>query len=138
MYVGITRAEQRLYITCAQTRTLFGRSGFNNPSRFIAEISEDILEHVTLKQSAATGRSSTTSRAVPNATRAAVKRPVYNASGGDKLGWTTGDKAIHKKWGTGTVVSVRGEGENTELDIAFPSPTGIKRLLAKFAPVEKA
>ncbi len=138
MYVGITRAEQRLYITCAQTRTLFGRSGFNNPSRFIAEISEDILEHVTLKQSAGTGRSRTTSRAVPSTTRAAVARPAYKSSGGDKLGWTTGDKAIHKKWGTGTVVSVRGEGENTELDIAFPSPTGIKRLLAKFAPVEKA
>jgi DNA helicase II / ATP-dependent DNA helicase PcrA len=117
---------------------LFGRSGFNNPSRFIAEISEDILEHVTLKQSAGTGRSRTTSRAVPSTTRAAVARPAYKSSGGDKLGWTTGDKAIHKKWGTGTVVSVRGEGENTELDIAFPSPTGIKRLLAKFAPVEKA
>lgn len=39
--------------------------------------------------------------------------------------------------GIGTVVSVRGEGENMELDIAFPSPVGIKRLLAKFAPIEK-
>ncbi|MCZ8537153.1 DNA helicase PcrA [Paenisporosarcina quisquiliarum] len=136
-YVGITRAEQRLYLTCAQSRTLFGRSGYNNPSRFIAEISEDILEHVTLKQSAGTGRSQTTRRAVANTTRPAVERPAYKASGGDKLGWNTGDKAVHKKWGEGTVVSVRGEGENTEIDIAFPSPTGIKRLLAKFAPVEK-
>ncbi|MGE6489144.1 DNA helicase PcrA [Paenisporosarcina sp. NPDC076898] len=136
-YVGITRAEQRLYLTCAQSRTLFGRSGYNNPSRFIAEISEDILEHVTLKQSAGTGRSHTTRRAVANTTRLAVERPAYKASGGDKLGWNTGDKAVHKKWGEGTVVSVRGEGENTEIDIAFPSPTGIKRLLAKFAPVEK-
>lgn len=136
-YVGITRAEERLYLTCAQSRTLFGRSGYNNPSRFIAEISEDILEHVTLKQSAGTGRSQTTRRAVVNTTRPAVERPAYKASGGDKLGWNTGDKAVHKKWGEGTVVSVRGEGENTEIDIAFPSPTGIKRLLAKFAPVEK-
>ncbi|EPD50357.1 DNA helicase PcrA [Paenisporosarcina sp. FSL H8-0542] len=136
-YVGITRAEERLYLTCAQSRTLFGRSGYNNPSRFIAEISEDILEHVTLKQSAGTGRSQTTRRSVANTTRPAVERPAYKASGGDKLGWNTGDKAVHKKWGEGTVVSVRGEGENTEIDIAFPSPTGIKRLLAKFAPVEK-
>jgi len=137
MYVGITRAEERLYITCAQTRTLFGRSGYNNPSRFISEISDDILEHVTLKQSARTGKSKTTRRAVTSTTRPAVERPEYKASGGDKLGWTTGDKAVHKKWGIGTVVSVRGEGENTEIDIAFPSPIGIKRLLAKFAPVEK-
>lgn len=136
-YVGITRAEERLYLTCAQSRTLFGRSGYNNPSRFIAEISEDILEHVTLKQSAGTGRSQTTRRSVANTTRLSVERPAYKASGGDKLGWNTGDKAVHKKWGEGTVVSVRGEGENTEIDIAFPSPTGIKRLLAKFAPVEK-
>lgn len=137
MYVGITRAEERLYITCAQTRTLFGRSGYNNPSRFIAEISEDIVEQVILKKSAATGKSKTTRRAVTSTTRPAVERPEYKASGGDKLGWTTGDKAVHKKWGIGTVVSVRGEGENTEIDIAFPSPIGIKRLLAKFAPVEK-
>jgi len=137
-YVGITRAEERLYLTCAQSRTLFGRSGYNNPSRFISEISDEILEHVTLKQSAGTGRSQTARRAVSSTTRPAVERPAYKASGGDKYGWATGDKAVHKKWGEGTVVSVRGEGENTEIDIAFPSPTGIKRLLAKFAPVEKA
>ena len=137
-YVGITRAEERLYLTCAQSRTLFGRSGYNNPSRFIAEISDEIIEHVTLKQSSESGRTQITGRSVSNTVRAAVKRPAYKTSGGDKLGWATGDKAIHKKWGEGTVVSVRGEGENTEIDIAFPSPTGIKRLLAKFAPVEKA
>lgn len=39
--------------------------------------------------------------------------------------------------GVGTVVSVKGEGDSKELDIAFPSPIGIKRLLAKFAPVTK-
>ena len=48
-----------------------------------------------------------------------------------------GDRASHKKWGVGTVVSVRGTGDDMELDIAFPQPTGIKRLLAKFAPIEK-
>ncbi|EFR84262.1 ATP-dependent DNA helicase PcrA, partial [Listeria monocytogenes FSL F2-208] len=47
------------------------------------------------------------------------------------------DKASHKKWGVGTVVSVKGEGSGMELDIAFPSPTGVKRLLAEFAPIEK-
>ena len=55
----------------------------------------------------------------------------------ERKGWKVGDKAQHGKWGTGTVVSVKGEGEGMELDIAFPSPTGIKRLLAKFAPITK-
>ena len=81
--------------------------------------------------------SSPTTKAIPQAKKPAVVRPAYKQSGGDKMGWQVGDKAVHKKWGEGMVVSVRGNGEDTELDIAFPSPTGIKRLLAKFAPIEK-
>ncbi|MEW9033034.1 MAG: hypothetical protein AB2404_09980, partial [Planifilum fimeticola] len=49
-----------------------------------------------------------------------------------------GDKVRHSKWGTGTVVKVEGEGEDAELDVAFPSPVGIKRLLARFAPISRA
>ena len=59
-----------------------------------------------------------------------------NESGGEKLDWQVGDKAAHGKWGVGTVVSVKGSGDGLELDIAFPS-MGIKRLLAKFAPITK-
>ena len=58
-------------------------------------------------------------------------------TGAETKSWQTGDKANHKVWGIGTVVSVQGEGESMELDIAFPAPTGIKRLLAKFAPITK-
>jgi DNA helicase II / ATP-dependent DNA helicase PcrA len=64
-------------------------------------------------------------------------RPMTTTTGGEELGWKVGDKAVHGKWGTGTVVSVKGEGEGIELDIAFPKPVGIKRLLAKFAPITK-
>lgn len=128
-YVGITRAEQRLYLTHATSRTLFGRSNYNQPSRFLKEISEELLEVQGVQMRAV-------SRPAPR--RPAVKRPMYAQTGGDKAGWRIGDKAEHKKWGTGTVVSVKGEGEQIELDIAFPSPVGIKRLLAKFAPIEKA
>lgn len=144
-YVGITRAEQQLYITCAQTRTLFGRSSFNSPSRFIKEITPEIMEELS-HASADMGQSTTSStprRAASGYRKAAVTGPnlkttsTLKESGGDKLSWVAGDKASHKKWGVGTVVSVRGEGEGMELDIAFPSPTGIKRLLAKFAPIEK-
>ncbi|WP_422122619.1 DNA helicase PcrA [Planococcus sp. X10-3] len=131
-YVGITRAEKRLYLTHATSRTLFGKSNWNMPSRFINEISEDLIEQTVAQHraGAATGYKQTPKRA-------AVSRPAYQQSGGDKLGWKPGDKATHKKWGTGTVVGVKGDGEQTELDIAFPSPVGIKRLLAKFAPIEK-
>lgn len=132
-YVGITRAEEELYITNAQMRTLFGRTNINAPSRFIKEIPENLIAGVEPKKKS----SSTFATSSRSATRAAVKRPVPTSTGGEDLGWKVGDKAQHGKWGVGTVVSVKGNGESMELDIAFPSPTGIKRLLAKFAPIQK-
>lgn len=133
-YVGITRAEQELYLTNAKMRTLFGRTNMNPESRFIAEIPDDLLENLNEKKET---RATSARKMQPR--RGPVSRPVSYASktGGDTLNWAVGDKAGHKKWGTGTVVSVKGEGEGTELDIAFPSPFGVKRLLAAFAPIEK-
>jgi DNA helicase-2/ATP-dependent DNA helicase PcrA len=120
-YVGITRAEKELYITNAQSRTLYGRTSVNQESRFIREIPEELLDRANKK--------------APE--RRAISRPVVKSTGGETLGWRVGDKASHNKWGIGTVVSVKGEGEAMELDIAFPSPTGIKRLLATLAPITK-
>ncbi|GKV57293.1 ATP-dependent DNA helicase PcrA [Sporosarcina sp. NCCP-2222] len=134
-YVAITRAEQKLYLTSAAYRTLFGRSSYNNPSRFLNEISETVTEVVSNDSGFTVGNAFARSAAPM---RPAVKKPVYQSSGGEKMGWKAGDKAVHKKWGTGMVVSVRGTADDTELDIAFPDPVGIKRLLAKFAPIEKA
>lgn len=130
-YVGITRAEEELYITNAQMRTLFGRTNMNPPSRFIGEIPDNLLEGVQPKARAQSSLGTPTTR------RPAVTRPVTTSTGGDEIAWKVGDKAQHGKWGVGTVVSVKGQGEGVELDIAFPSPTGIKRLLAKFAPIQK-
>lgn len=161
-YVGITRAEQTLFLTNAQMRTLFGRTSMNPASRFISEIPEDLLEGVEKEErrntpfgsrggtsfgrsaSGTTGTSfgrstsgTTGSSFGTPVTRKPVMRPIAASTGGDTVGWKVGDKAQHGKWGIGTVVSVKGQGEGTELDIAFPSPTGIKRLLAKFAPITK-
>lgn len=161
-YVGITRAEQTLFLTNAQMRTLFGRTSMNPASRFIREIPEELLEGVEKAErrntsfgsrggtsfgrsaSGSTGTSFGRSTSGTNGTsfgtpvtRKPVMRPIAASTGGDTVGWKVGDKAEHGKWGIGTVVSVKGEGEGTELDIAFPSPTGIKRLLAKFAPITK-
>ncbi len=145
-YVGITRAENELFLSNAQMRTLYGRTNMNPVSRFISEIPAELLEDLKPKpapkskqtsfsSSARTGSTAPThARKTPSFGRA-VSAP--SATGGEEIGWAVGDKASHKKWGVGTVVSVKGEGEGKELDIAFPSPTGIKRLLAKFAPIEK-
>lgn len=161
-YVGITRAEQQLFITNAQMRTLFGRTNINPPSRFIKEIPEELLESEQNKEAtsrptpfggrgssfgggsttsfggnSAGGRARAASPASQTARRTTAPSRGLTATGGENLDWMVGDKAEHKKWGVGTVVSVKGDGDSKELDIAFPSPTGIKRLLAKFAPVTK-
>ena len=134
-YVGITRAEEELYITNAQMRTLYGRTNMNPVSRFISEIPEELLEHAHAEE-----RRQTTpfgfSTASPHRQKP-VSRPVPVPSGAGDASWKAGDRAEHKKWGIGTVVSVKGEGSGAELDIAFPSPVGIKRLLAEFAPIKK-
>lgn len=143
-YVGITRAEKSLFLTNAQMRTLYGRTNMNPASRFIREIPDELLEGVEPVTRAGSpiatrGRATGSPFAAAPVTKRPVLRPVSAAStGGDETSWKVGDKAEHGKWGIGTVVSVKGEGESTELDIAFPSPTGIKRLLAKFAPIKKA
>lgn len=132
-YVGITRAEKELYITNAKMRTLFGRTSMNPESRFISEIPSELLEDLNeVKKSASPFAAKTRPDRRPQ-----VNRPIAASTGGDEIAWSVGNKAEHKKWGIGTVVSVKGEGEGKELDIAFPSPVGIKRLLAKFAPIQK-
>ncbi|MGM7637115.1 DNA helicase PcrA [Bacillus sp. Hm123] len=132
-YVGITRAEEELYLTNAQMRTLYGRTNMNPVSRFIGEIPADLIDNMAAAERVNTPFGVRTQSQAP---RRPMARPQINtaSSGAD---WKVGDKASHKKWGTGTVVSVKGSGDGVELDIAFPSPTGIKRLLAKFAPIEK-
>jgi DNA helicase II / ATP-dependent DNA helicase PcrA len=142
-YVGITRAEEELFMTNAQMRTLFGQTKMNPVSRFIGEVPTELLDEVVPEKKTPfqTKAKSSFGQASPSARRTAprkpVSRPVPTSTGGEAANWQVGDKAQHKKWGTGTVVSVKGSGDSTELDIAFPNPNGIKRLLAKFAPIEK-
>lgn len=139
-YVGITRAEEELYLSNAQMRTLFGRTSMNAASRFITEIPSELVESLNEtapKRETSFGAKGRTTSATTTRSRSAFGRPAVKTTGGEQIGWAVGDKASHQKWGVGTVVSVKGEGDAKELDIAFPSPIGVKRLLAKFAPVTK-
>ncbi|MED3662481.1 DNA helicase PcrA [Ureibacillus terrenus] len=140
-YVGITRAEERLYLTCASYRTLYGRSNSNLPSRFIDEISDDIIDSKSYRFDYGRRELPFREKKVQQNIRRNVQPKVKFASpqltGGEEFQWKVGDKAVHAKWGTGVVVSIKGEGDDMELDIAFPDK-GIKRLLAKFAPIKKA
>ncbi|MFD1360805.1 DNA helicase PcrA [Lentibacillus salinarum] len=134
-YVGITRAEQELYLTHAKMRTLYGRTNMNPISRFINEIPEELVEGIEQARQTMYGSIEKPASKSDSPKRQAGR--IQQTTGAESQAWGPGDKAEHKKWGVGTVVKVQGEGESMELDIAFPAPTGIKRLLAKFAPITK-
>lgn len=144
-YVGITRAEKKLYLTNAFSRMLYGKTQANQPSRFIDEISDDLIEKAYPAGSAATqpGLSSKFLRATSTTYQgrpvqaSAVQKTESGASGAGGVSWQAGDKVQHKKWGIGTVVAVTGSAEDQELKVAFPED-GIKQLLAAFAPIKKA
>lgn len=143
-YVGITRAKEKLFLTNAYSRMMFGRMQNNPPSRFLEEIDVDDLD-MQNSVPEGVGNSDFQVQTAPFANvderaRAQVytpkAKPAGGAIGAEKKGWNVGDQVEHKAWGHGVVTKVNGEGEDMELDIAFPNK-GIKRLLAAFAPIKK-
>lgn len=138
-YVGITRAEEKLYLTNAFSRTLYGRTQYNRASRFLEEIDEDLLESTSSRPTQPVQSRGTFN---PKVFKPVYQQPAQKTvsskkeTGGDANEWRAGDKVSHKKWGTGTVVRVSGQAKDLELDVAF-SQQGVKRLLAAFAPIEK-
>ncbi|UFR16074.1 DNA helicase PcrA [Streptococcus equi subsp. zooepidemicus] len=160
-YVGITRAEECLFLTNANTRTLFGKSSYNRPTRFLKEMSENLLSFqglarpahasfgVTFSQQGqrqfGTGMSLSEAiqsrKSMAQSARAASKPTPLPfgpnaATSKQAIDWQIGDIAHHKKWGAGTVLEVKGSGKTMELTISFPD-VGLKKLLASVAPIEK-
>lgn len=205
-YVGITRAKKKLYLTHAGQRMLFGRTSYNPPSRFMAEIPDSCVEAISARrvgafnrrepygglrfgqnlpsggeygqsyhgdrsgsglqtrQSSMAGSASSILDAMnrrgkteyhtggnhgsnfisseyadrrpgtPGVPKVFSARPLIKPDV-EKI-WQAGDKAKHNLWGTGTVVSVKGTGQEAELTVAFPD-AGVKKLMVKYAPIQK-
>ncbi len=143
-YVGITRAEKKLFLTQAKMRTLYGRTNMNPVSRFINEIPEEYIDKGEEEglftsgfQTQRTSIQDSFQQRSPERPKRKPQKISKPSTGGESVDWSSGDKVEHKKWGTGTVVKVQGSGDDMELDVAFPAPVGIKRLLARFAPISK-
>ncbi len=144
-YVGITRAEERLYMTHAWSRMIFGSSQYNPPSRFLDEIPEELITEAEgsrgkgRRLKSTTFGSSGTSRAAESRDRivdSALKPKGPTPSGADSIGLKTGDDVRHGKWGEGVILDLRGSGDKTEAVVRFPS-VGEKTLLLAWAPLEK-
>ena len=145
-YVGITRAERRLYLTYARQRTIYGRTEMSRPSRFLAEIPEELVEHKEADFLGGTDLRAPSNIWSERSTRTERKRymppPQHTAADGSVIrpdasaAFKAGDAVRHSKWGDGRIVAISGSGEDAELSIAFPGE-GIKKFVQKYAPILK-
>lgn len=164
-YVGITRAKNNLYMTCAKQRTIFGSTSCNPVSRFVKEIPEEMLEgaeelFASPKQSFADApttwtyglskvkkynssevASSISTNKISSFGRTAdsflqnLNKPKQVAASIDLSKYVAGERVYHKKFGEGTINYVEPEGDDLKVDISFDK-VGHKRLMAKFANLE--
>ncbi len=129
-YVGITRAEQRLYLTRTVSRNWYGRPSFHTPSRFLSEIPSSLIEW---KRSAKDVAAAST----PASARMAARPGAAVAGNRAVPALSPGDRVNHDKFGLGTVVSADGYGDNAEAKIDFGGSYGVKHLVLRYAPLEK-
>lgn len=175
-YVGITRAKEILYLTGAKTRTIFGRTAFSVPSRFLKEIPEKLLReyHRPTEQDFSRSAGSSYTRGFDSTgrdlsiTEGQGSETVYSKRVKSSLSprfqeeskktgglfsqihtdffpekpegiseaFNIGDKVSHKKWGEGTVVSVKNSTDGQEVKVAFAG-SGIRSLLTRYAMLKK-
>jgi DNA helicase-2/ATP-dependent DNA helicase PcrA len=140
-YVGITRAKEKLYLTHAYCRTLFGNTTYNKESRFLGEISPKLLETNDGNARKPSGRSSITWGAQGNGSFKLFRgsKPFIIDELQPKvvdISFNKGDVVEHKKFGVGTVTSVEKEGSDYKLEIQFEN-SGMKRLMASYARLKK-
>ncbi|MDP9419232.1 MAG: DNA helicase PcrA [Actinomycetota bacterium] len=148
-YVGITRARERLYVTSAWRRSLFGATQYNPPSRYLRELPETLVKTVgeggpggpsTARRPAWNGGAEPEGRVFggrPRIVESALQAAQPPAStGAEALGLRVGDDVRHRKWGEGVVLELTGAGDKAEALVRFPS-VGEKRLLLCWTPLDK-
>lgn len=143
-YVGMTRAEKKLVLTAAARRMVWGQYNYNQPSRFIKEIPQDLLQLAGLSAEAVKPAETTTKDIFKTKAPAPIigektrfvpgELPRPNAVGSS--GFKLGQKVAHSKFGVGVIVAVSGVEGDQILRIAFPN-LGIKELSEKYAPLKK-
>jgi DNA helicase-2/ATP-dependent DNA helicase PcrA len=119
-YVGITRAQDRLFLTSAWSRTLWGSKNYNPTSRFLKEIPSNLLEGASKR-----------SRKVSSERFTGPSHTVSDTE------IAAGDRVRHDTWGMGTVREVIGSGDKAQAVINFDKE-GKKTVLLVWAPLEKA
>ena len=121
-YVGITRARQKLYLSYAEYRRMYGNDSYNPPSRFIKEIPDEHTDFVRPRQSYKTSYYGTSNS--------------FDSANENSHEFSLGDSVVHEKFGLGTILSIEGEGELSKVQVNF-ADFGTKWLVLGYANLEK-
>jgi DNA helicase-2/ATP-dependent DNA helicase PcrA len=134
-YVGMTRAKQRLFLSCAQTRHLFGVPQFNAPSRFLEDVPEELVQQVELKAPPGSVK------AAPAFSRPLAPRPSSVAAPHSYIDRTytqedislyRGQRVSHALFGLGQLQAWEGSGDALKVTVRFQSGV-TKKLVFKYA-----
>jgi DNA helicase-2/ATP-dependent DNA helicase PcrA len=142
MYVALTRARRRLYLSLAQTRMLHGQTRYNLPSRFLDEIPEALLKWLTPRRREPRRAPAGTGYAAPGwggARRDAMPRPsgFGRAAAAAAGGFRVGQNVLHPKFGAGVIVDAEGQGSDARVQVNF-GKQGLKWLALSVAKLEAA
>ena len=135
-YVGITRARTRLYVTRAMTRSAWGAPSYNPASRFLDELPEALVDWRRVASSPTQWTPSSPSVTAQSTFRSSNVAARSNRATREVVSLSPGDRVSHDSFGLGTVVAVDGQGDKAQASVDFGSQ-GVKRLLLRYAPVEK-
>ena len=141
-YVGITRAEEELTLTCARRRMIRGETQYNKMSRFIKEIPRELLSTGAVfekeKEEPAKQAAYLQARQAFRKQAFTAPKPVrqFGNPGGDGPGYGVGDRVRHMKFGEGTVTALTEGGRDYEVTVDFDT-AGTKKMFAAFAKLKK-
>jgi DNA helicase-2/ATP-dependent DNA helicase PcrA len=144
-YVGITRAEQRLYLCHAWSRMMFGSTDYRPPSRFLDEIPAELVMAIGEEEKRGKGlgrhRDSVVAAAMRRQHAPADEQPARaepgGARGADQIGLRVGDDVSHERFGEGVILDIEGSGDKAEAIVRFRGDAGEKRLLLVWAPLTR-
>ncbi|MGA2302616.1 MAG: UvrD-helicase domain-containing protein [Acidimicrobiales bacterium] len=156
-YVGITRARRHLNLSHAWSRTIFGRTQQNIPSRFLGEVPTELVKDVGLASTRESRNLSTdrfgdwsgdwsgdrtgdrprTGSFLPSSPLPPRPSGPRASTGAEELGLVAGDRVVHDHWGPGVVVDAKGEGSRAQATVRFDS-VGQKSLLLSATPLRRA
>jgi DNA helicase-2/ATP-dependent DNA helicase PcrA len=132
MYVGLTRAEHRIYLIYAFHRSLYGSTRDNMPSRFLYDIPDTVRDGVTLRQSGRAGAQAQSYRESTSWNQAPSKPAHRQKSKEVEPQFKAGTCVFHKKYGEGVVVTSHPRSDGEEVEVLFPGGVGQKTILADF------